>query len=431
MRPAALNKSKDRSLDIPPPVANSTSPIADSSVNVVEVLRWDEAFQTDHHQFVNTVAIDDNAHNIETYSQPHSSQSQYNHIAFSTPDQSYAVPEPVIDSPMTDALPAKVDAVSAIAATTTACFTVGTADSASFTTSGLIHQNNYSQYTSNTYAHVYNSESEPLEPDSNSESDLDQDQNQEEGDDIDLEASIHAPQPEDHWASPTHSDLFPDYTTHYYNLDYDPEMSDSEGGAPLNDDIFSEPQHQTDNQHSLPQEDNDGTVPVTTPFNYISQSFLPPSTLVDTDLIMDAVPPPLAPWNTMPGDNMVEPPSPIGLPFISNPNPAMFGSENLGLLDFLRHWAYQARFASSSLAPRLNAPCPEDIRRQAQETPREIRYDDLLGDRCDMQGLDWDSMNTTRRYARQRRNDTFKNYVNKEGSDRWSVSKLLLCVYPF
>ncbi|PTD11490.1 hypothetical protein HYE67_009234 [Fusarium culmorum] len=428
MRRAALNKSKNRSLDIPPPVANSTSPIADSSVNVVEALRWDEAFQSDHHQFVNTVAIDDDTHDIETYSQPHSSQSQYNNITFSTPDQSYAVPEPVIDSPMTDALPAEVNAISAITATTTACFAVGTSDSTSFTTSGFIHQNNYSQYTSNAYAHVYNSESEPLEPDSNSESDLDQDQNQEEGDDIDLdsEVSVHAPQSDDPWTSPTHFDLLSDYIPHYHNLGYDPEMSDSEGGAPLNDDTFSEPQHQTNDQHSLPQENNDGTDPVTTPFNYISQTFLSLPTGADT-IIMDAVPPP-APWVIMPGDNTAElpqaqtpePASPIGLPFISNPNPAMFGSENLGLVDFLRHWAYHARFASSSLAPRLNAPCPEDIRRQAQETPREIRYDDLLGDRCDMQGLDWDSMNTTRRYARQRRDDTFKNYVNKEGSDRWS-----------
>jgi hypothetical protein len=342
---------------------------------------------------------------------------------------------------MTDALPAEVDAVSAIAATTTTCFAVGTVDSTTSTTAGFLHQNNYSQYTSNTYAHVYNSELEPPEPDSNSESDLDQDQDQsqEEDDiDLDLEASIHAPQSEDPWTSPTHFDLYSDYIPNYHNIDYDPEMSDSEGGAPLNDDTFSEPLHQTDNQHSLPQEDNDGTVPVTSSFYYISQSSLSPSTVADSDLIMDAVPPP-APWDITPGDNTAEPPqiqipepvTPIGLPFISNPNPAMFGSENLGLVDFLRHWAYQARFASSSLAPRLNAPCPEDIRRQAQETPREIRYDDLLGDRCDMQGLDWDSMNTTRRYARQRRNDTFKNYVNKEGSDRWSVSKLLLYVCFF
>ncbi|UZP33730.1 hypothetical protein NXS19_001546 [Fusarium pseudograminearum] len=234
MRRAALNKSKNRSLDIPPPVANSTSPIADSSVNVVEALRWDEAFQTDHHQLVNAVAIDDDTHDIETYSQPHGSQPQYNNTTFSTPDQSYAVPEPVIDSPMTDALPAEVDTISAISATTTACFAVGTSDSTSFTTSGFIHQNNYSQYTSNTYAHAYNSESEPLEPDSNSESDLDQDQNQEEGDDIDLdlEGSVHAPQSDDSWTSPTHFDLLSDYIPHYQNLGYDAEMSDSEGGAP-------------------------------------------------------------------------------------------------------------------------------------------------------------------------------------------------------
>ncbi|RGP75474.1 hypothetical protein FLONG3_5727 [Fusarium longipes] len=427
MRGAALSKPKNRPLDIPPPVANSTSPIADPPANV-EALRCDENFQTDHHQLANTVAVDDNARDIDTYSQSYTSQSQYNPPTISTPDQFYVVPEPVIDSPMTDALPAEVDAVSAIATNTTTCFAAGAADSTTFSTAGFLHQTNYNQYTSNTYAHVYNSESEPPEPDSGSELDLDKDQNQEEGNDVDLdlEAPTHAPQPEDTWTSPTHFDLYSDYTPHYHNFDYDLEMSDSEGGAPLNDDNLSEFQHQTDIQHSLPQEVNDGTA-VISPLDYISQSFLSPSAIADSDLIMDAVPPP-APWGIMPGDNAFELPqnhtleaaTPIGLPFISNPNPAMFGSENLGLIDFLRHWAYQARFASSSLAPRLNAPCPEDIRRQAHETPREIRYDDLLGDRCDMQGLDWDSMNTTRRYARQRRNDTFKNYVNKEGSDRWS-----------
>lgn len=437
MRRAALNKSKNRPLDLPPPVVNPTSPIADRSVNVVEALRWDEPFQTDHRQFVNTVTVNHAAHDIETHPQPHTSQPQHNSALSSIPEQSHTVTEPVIDSPMTDALRAEVDAISAIAATNATCFAVGTTDPTTFTADGFLHQNKHDQLTSNTYTHAYNSESETPEPDSNSDSDLYRDQNQEEDDtDLDSEASIDAPQVEDPWISPTHSNLYPDYTPHYHNLDY-VEMSDSEGGAPLNDDTFTEShQHQTNNQHNLPEEDDDGTALVTGTVNHISQFSLPSSTMADPDpdIIMDAVQPP-APWHVIPSDNPTEPPQtpeqmiPIGFPFISNPNPAMFGSENLGLVDFLRHWAYQARFSSSSLAPRLNAPCPEDIRRQAHETPHEIRYDDLLGDRCDMQGLDWDSMNTTRRYARQRRNDTFKNYVNKEGSDRWSVSNFFRGVF--
>ncbi|KAJ4130776.1 hypothetical protein NW768_006314 [Fusarium equiseti] len=424
MRRAALNKSKNRSLDIPPPAADSA---VDPSVDLVEALRWDEPFQIDHSPSINTVTVIDNApHDFETYSQTHTSQSQYNPAPISTHEQSYVLPEPVIDSPMTDALSEEVDAVSAIAPTNATCFAVGTTDP-TFTNSGFLDQENYAQYTSNTYTDVYNSESETPEPDSNSDPDLDQEQDQDEEDiDVDSEASINAPQLEDPWTSPALFDLYPGYVPQYQNVDYDLEMSDSEGGAPLNDDTFSEPQNPLHYHHTLLEEDNDGTAPVTGSINYLSQSFLS-STVADPDLIMDAALPP-APWDIVPGDNAVEPPqtqtpepvTPIGLPFISNPNPSMFGSENLGLVDFLRHWAYQARFASSSLAPRLNAPCPEDIRRQARENPREISYDDLLGDRCDMQGLDWESMNTTRRYARQRRNDTFKNYVNKEGSDRWS-----------
>ena len=431
MRRAALNKSKNRSLDIPPPAADSTSPIVDPSVNLVEALRWDEAFQTDHSQSINTVTVINNApHDFETYSQTHTGQSQYNSAPISTPEQSYVLPEPVIDSPMTDALSEEVDSVAAIAATNATCFAVGATDP-TFTNAGFLHQENYTQYTSNTYINVYNSESETPEPDSNSDPDLDQDQNQDEDTDVDSEASINAPQLEDPGTSPALFDLHSGYVPQYQNVDYDLEMSDSEGGAPLDDDNSNEPENPSHHHHTLLEEDNDGTAPVTGPINYLSQSLIS-STVADPDLIMDAVPPP-APWDIVPGDNAAEPPqtqtpepmTPIGLPFISNPNPSMFGSENLGLVDFLRHWAYQARFASSSLAPRLNAPCPEDIRRQARENPREIGYDDLLGDRCDMQGLDWESMNTTRRYARQRRNDTFKNYVNKEGSDRWSVSNLL------
>ncbi|KAJ4272271.1 hypothetical protein NW762_000982 [Fusarium torreyae] len=434
MRRAALNKTKSRLRDGLPPAANTTAPSADSSVNVVEALR-DEGFQTDHHQLVDpvttvpsapipvSVAVSDVAHNAHNYSQPHlghNDQLQYQ-PPISAAEQSHFVSGSAIDAPMTDAFPAEVDAVSAtaaaIAATNTTSFAIVTASSTTSTTTDTSHQSIYDdQLTYNTDPHVYDSESETTNSD---QDDID----------LDLEASIRAPLLDDLRIPPTHLDLDPDYIPHYRDVDYDLEMSDSEGGAPLDDDAITEPQPQTDYQSIVLGEDNDGPAHAAGSVNQLSQSLLHAPAVASDGLIMDAAPPPV-PWVTVPADGnaplpQAEPPMPFmdppeGPGPLSNPNPTMLGSENLGLFDFLGNWAYQAHMATFLSAPRVNAPCPRDLRRQANEQIHEIRYDDLRGDECDMQGLDWESMDTTRRYARQIRSATYKNYVNKEGSDRWS-----------
>jgi hypothetical protein len=452
MRRAALNNSKRRRRDNPTPTtntnvnantnsnanttANTTQQIADSSLNVVESPSRSEDHHH-HHQLVDsvTVIVDDAAHSVKGYPQP-----QYDSTLLSSAGQSCIVPEAVIDSPMTDAFPASIDAVSASTSTSASASATNATSLAPLTTdpttlvpAGYSYQDNYDQFTSNTYTytHTHDSESESYDSDleAESESDSDLDQDEEDGTGLDSEAPIRAPPSDEFWIPSTNLDLDPDYIPFYHDVDHDLEMSDSEGGAPLDEDIYDGLQTQT-YQQSTQSEDNDGPAPTMGSVNYLSQSLLQISALVDTDLIMDAVPPP-APWDVIPDTDSIPsspqtptpmPLEPLGPSFIENPNPNMFGSINLGLFDFLTHWAYQARFSSNSSVPRANAPCPEDIRRQADTQVHDVRYDDLYGDCFDMQGLNWESMNTTREHARRERRKTFRNYVNKEGSDKWSVS---------
>jgi hypothetical protein len=424
MRRSARNKSKSRLRDNPSPASNTTASIADSSLNVVGALLRDEGFQAEHHQLADSLTTSASYNSFNAYSQPHSGQPQYSSALLPSTEESYNVSEHTADSPMTDAFPAEDDTISA---TKTPTFAIVTDGSSTAIATEFSNQNNYDHLSSNTYIDPYNSESEPPE----SESESDPDQEHQNGIDLDLDTSAHPPFLNDYWTPPTHLDLDSDYITHYHNVDYDIDMSDSEGGAPL-DDAFDELEQLTDDQSILSEGDNDESPPVNNPTNYLSQAAFHPPNIVDNDLIMNAVPPP-APW----GAALIEdtaalednapplPAGPLGLPLLSNPNPTMLGSENLCLVDFLRHWAFQARTSSCPSASRVNAPCPEDIRRQANTHIRDVQYKDLHGDDYDMQGLDWASMNTTRKYARQIRCATFKNYVNKEGSDRWSVSTRL------
>lgn len=99
---------------------------------------------------------------------------------------------------------------------------------------------------------------------------------------------------------------------------------------------------------------------------------------------------------------------------MSNPNPSILGSENYGLIDFLRYWAYGNVLQSGQKLPR---PGIRRVLKQATSGVERVYYHDLRGDGCDIQGLDWDSMNTTRSAAREIRRYTYKNYVNRPGSD--------------
>lgn len=96
---------------------------------------------------------------------------------------------------------------------------------------------------------------------------------------------------------------------------------------------------------------------------------------------------------------------------LSFPNPNSLSPENPQLFMFLRRWAH---------AP-YTYPVPYLYEVAAQEglLERVISNDDLKGDQCDMQGLNWAAMGISRKHARARRMTTYKNYVNRPRSDDW------------
>lgn len=107
-----------------------------------------------------------------------------------------------------------------------------------------------------------------------------------------------------------------------------------------------------------------------------------------------------------------------------NPNAAPLGPENHNLPDFLRYWAYQSNSAWHGMNCRERGRYPWLTRIGAQMARNiaHVGYDDLEGDRYDVQGIDWEDLGITRNEARERRLNTYKNYVNIADSDRWQVS---------
>lgn len=228
----------------------------------------------------------------------------------------------------------------------------------------------------------------------------------------------------------------------HFQEDHDLEMSDSDGGVPLDSNtataelVNSDYGYDSDDDLSL-QDDEHDDLPTTTEFYSPDGAFpLHVTNPQDLDIIMNAALPAAQPdlWANMTSTSATESASIPGtqqtiddlidnLPpvLLSNPNPSILGSENLGLIDFLRSWAYRHQFGPPNARPR-SPPLLQEVLKEARTEVNEVRYSDLDGDRCDFQGLDWSAMQTTRETARRRRRMTYKNYVNRLGSDNCSVS---------
>ncbi|KAK3394808.1 WD40-repeat-containing domain protein [Podospora didyma] len=105
---------------------------------------------------------------------------------------------------------------------------------------------------------------------------------------------------------------------------------------------------------------------------------------------------------------------------LTNPNPNMLGPSNYRLVDFLHHWARQARSLPGTARVIGRCPWPAKINEMATKEVKHVQYADLHGDLCDIQGIDWEALGVTRKEARERRLNTYKNYTNMELSDRWA-----------
>lgn len=103
---------------------------------------------------------------------------------------------------------------------------------------------------------------------------------------------------------------------------------------------------------------------------------------------------------------------------MSNSNHFTLGPDNLSLADFLRAWARSGRPRHGEPVPRID----EITTLLGNKTTNRIEYEDLVGDAHDFQGIDWTQLEAPRSKARDRRRATYRNFVNKAGSDKWHVS---------
>lgn len=104
----------------------------------------------------------------------------------------------------------------------------------------------------------------------------------------------------------------------------------------------------------------------------------------------------------------------------SNPNPGVLGIENLALFEVLRDWAARGYYGHQDI-PR-QAPDIENLLIEERRGVFDVEYEDLRADHCDFQGINWKKMKSTRFTGRMRRQQTYRNYVNRLGSDQWTVS---------
>lgn len=102
-------------------------------------------------------------------------------------------------------------------------------------------------------------------------------------------------------------------------------------------------------------------------------------------------------------------PSPIPLSSYNSLTPV-----NHDLKQFLITWLVDPRLQQR--------PTETGIKCQMGKTVTRVRYQDLYGDRCDLQGIDWTAMGVTRQQARDQRTKTFRNYVSLRGSDKWATT---------
>ncbi|KAK2611121.1 hypothetical protein N8I77_004497 [Diaporthe amygdali] len=105
--------------------------------------------------------------------------------------------------------------------------------------------------------------------------------------------------------------------------------------------------------------------------------------------------------------------------FMNNPNTVALSPENYNLADFIRVWAWQNGVWQGVSRERGRYPWLDRISPQITKDLSRVEYQDLEGDSCDVQGMNWDDLGVTRSEARERRLLTYKNYVNIPRSDRW------------
>ncbi|KAI0442229.1 WD40 repeat-like protein [Xylaria telfairii] len=105
--------------------------------------------------------------------------------------------------------------------------------------------------------------------------------------------------------------------------------------------------------------------------------------------------------------------------FLANVNPGILAPDNSNCFDFLRLWRWHKRRHNRLKDIRGT---PRNVISVTEVKEPRITYDDLAGDECDLQGINWQHLGVDRSAARKCRAKTFRNYTNIPNSDAWSPS---------
>jgi WD40 repeat protein len=105
-------------------------------------------------------------------------------------------------------------------------------------------------------------------------------------------------------------------------------------------------------------------------------------------------------------------------PFLTNTNPGLLSPDNHNSYNFLRTWRWlKARGQLKDIGG-----IPHNVSSILKADRPKIKFEELKGDECDLQGINWRFMGVTRSWARKYRLATFRNYTNRPHSDAWDTS---------
>jgi hypothetical protein len=103
---------------------------------------------------------------------------------------------------------------------------------------------------------------------------------------------------------------------------------------------------------------------------------------------------------------------------------------NLSLGDFLENWNIQLTH-DEEIKKRSKYPSMSAVHKQRyHENLTSIERRDLQGEKCDIQGIDWDELGVSRLEARTMRRQTYNNYTNLRFPHQRHVSRPPLFFYP-
>jgi hypothetical protein len=95
---------------------------------------------------------------------------------------------------------------------------------------------------------------------------------------------------------------------------------------------------------------------------------------------------------------------------------------NLGLGEFLYNWGVSTSVSEES-KKRPRGPALPALYKQRSQELAPVQVEDLQGDKCDIQRIDWKELGVSRLEARQMRRSTYRNYTNLRFSYQWHVSR--------